>query len=150
MFDLVVQGCSIVDGTGAPARPGDVAIAGGRIVRIGPPGSITEPATRVIDATGLVLAAHFWRTSAGTAILLSACAAFVAYAGSRRAFDAAVLALPPLAGWWVDADVGPPAFLAACLVPWLLTRRALFAAVIDDGDMFGSAITASDSRELLG
>ncbi|OKH83995.1 helicase SNF2 [Mycobacterium sp. ST-F2] len=29
-------------------------------------------------------------------------------------------------------------------------KRALFAAVIDDGDMFGSAITASDIRELLG
>ncbi|MUL65686.1 helicase SNF2 [Mycobacterium sp. CBMA 234] len=29
-------------------------------------------------------------------------------------------------------------------------KRALFAAVIDGGDMFGSAITASDIRELLG
>ena len=29
-------------------------------------------------------------------------------------------------------------------------KRALFAAVIDDGDMFGTAITASDIRELLG
>jgi len=85
---------------------------------------------------GLVLAAHSWRTPAGTAILLSACAACVAYAGSRRAFDAAVLALPPLAGWWVDATVGPAAFLAACLVPWLLTRRPLFAAVA------GSAVAA--------
>src|SRR6185312_9240340 len=89
----------------------------------------------------LVLAAHSWRTSAGTAILLSACAAFVAYAGSRRAFDAAVLALPPLAGWWVDADVGPPAFLAACLVPWLLTRRPLFAAVT--GSAFAALLPAS-------
>ena len=89
----------------------------------------------------LVLAAHSWRTSAGTAILLSACAACVAYAGSRRAFDAAVLALPPLAGWWLDADVGPPAFLAACLVPWLLTRRPLFAAVT--GSAFAALLPAS-------
>ncbi|TMS53999.1 DEAD/DEAH box helicase [Mycobacterium sp. DBP42] len=29
-------------------------------------------------------------------------------------------------------------------------KRALFAAVVDDGDLFGSAITASDIRELLG
>ncbi len=59
MLDLLVQGCSIVDGTGAPARPGDVAVLGGRIVEIGPPGSIREPASRVIDATGLVLAPGF-------------------------------------------------------------------------------------------
>lgn len=29
-------------------------------------------------------------------------------------------------------------------------KRALFAAVVDDGELFGSAITASDIRELLG
>ncbi|WP_396898467.1 SNF2-related protein [Mycolicibacterium sp.] len=29
-------------------------------------------------------------------------------------------------------------------------KRALFAAVVDDGDLFGSTITASDIRELLG
>ncbi|OLP02672.1 helicase SNF2 [Mycolicibacterium porcinum] len=29
-------------------------------------------------------------------------------------------------------------------------KRALFAAVVDDGDLFGSAISASDIRELLG
>ncbi|MFL6629934.1 MAG: sulfatase-like hydrolase/transferase [Vitreoscilla sp.] len=78
----------------------------------------------------LLLAAHGWPTAAGMAILLAASAGFVAYAGSGRAFDAAVLALPPLAGAWVDAAVGPAAFLAACLVAYLVTRRALFAAVL--------------------
>ncbi len=59
MLDLLVQRCSIVDGTGAPARLGDVGVRDGRIVAIAPPGSITEDATRVIDATGLSLAPGF-------------------------------------------------------------------------------------------
>jgi SNF2 family DNA or RNA helicase len=29
-------------------------------------------------------------------------------------------------------------------------KRALFSAVVDDGDMFGAALTASDIREILG
>lgn len=29
-------------------------------------------------------------------------------------------------------------------------KRELFAAVVDDGDVFGSAITDSDVRELFG
>jgi hypothetical protein len=29
-------------------------------------------------------------------------------------------------------------------------KRELFAAVVDEGEVFGSAITASDIRELLG
>jgi hypothetical protein len=85
---------------------------------------------------GLVFATHFWQVPAATAILLSAAAALVAYTGSRRPVDAVALAIPPLAGFWVDASVGPPALLAACLVPYLLTLRARFAAVA------GSALAA--------
>jgi N-acyl-D-aspartate/D-glutamate deacylase len=59
MLDLLVQHCSIVDGTGAPARLGDVGVRGGRIVAIADPGTIAEPATRTIDATGLTLAPGF-------------------------------------------------------------------------------------------
>ena len=50
--DIVVRNALLVDGTGAPARREDFAIAGGRIV---PPGS----AKRVIDAEGLVVAPGF-------------------------------------------------------------------------------------------
>ena len=35
MHDIVIRGGSIVDGTGAPARSGDVAIDGDRIVQVG-------------------------------------------------------------------------------------------------------------------
>ena len=31
MFDVLIRNATIVDGTGAPARPGSVAVSGGRI-----------------------------------------------------------------------------------------------------------------------
>jgi N-acyl-D-amino-acid deacylase len=50
-FDLAIRGGTILDGTGAPAWQGDLAVAGDTIAAIGdvPP----EHARRVIDATGL-------------------------------------------------------------------------------------------------
>ena len=56
-FDLVITGARIVDGTGAPARAGDVGIRDGRIVRIG---RIAPAEGRQrLDAAGLVLAPGF-------------------------------------------------------------------------------------------
>ncbi|GGE16393.1 amidohydrolase [Polymorphobacter glacialis] len=49
MHDLVIRGGTIVDGTGAPAFIGDVAIDGGRITAVG---TVTARGTREIDATG--------------------------------------------------------------------------------------------------
>jgi N-acyl-D-aspartate/D-glutamate deacylase len=46
----------LVDGTGAAARPADVAIDGGRVVGVG---KIADGADRVIDAQGLVVAPGF-------------------------------------------------------------------------------------------
>jgi N-acyl-D-amino-acid deacylase len=56
-FDLVLRGATIVDGTGAPRRTGDVAVSGDRIVEVGDvaPGSGSEE----IDLSGLVLAPGF-------------------------------------------------------------------------------------------
>src|SRR5215216_7743821 len=51
----VVRGGTIVDGTGAPGVPGDVAIADGKIVAIGTGLS----GDRSIDATGCVVAPGF-------------------------------------------------------------------------------------------
>jgi N-acyl-D-amino-acid deacylase len=56
--DLLFRGATVVDGTGAPGVRADVAVAGGRIADITPPG--TGPtAARTVDADGLVLAPGF-------------------------------------------------------------------------------------------
>ena len=55
--DLIIRGGRIVDGTGAPARPGDVAVDSGRIAEVGALGDATGE--REIDARGLVVAPGF-------------------------------------------------------------------------------------------
>ncbi len=54
--DLHIKNGLVIDGTGAPARRADVAIAGGRIAGIG---KIGDGAKRVIDAEGLAVAPGF-------------------------------------------------------------------------------------------
>jgi N-acyl-D-amino-acid deacylase len=56
MHDLVIRGGTIVDGTGAAARPGDVAVDGGRITEVG---SVDADAAEVLDATGCVVTPGF-------------------------------------------------------------------------------------------
>src|SRR5215475_11842795 len=57
MFDLKVTNGQLIDGTGAPAVPADIAVSGGRVVAVeaGAAGS----ARRTIDADGLVVAPGF-------------------------------------------------------------------------------------------
>ncbi len=52
MHDIVIRGGTIIDGTGAAAFAGDVAIAGGRIAAVG---GKQGPARREIDAAGLLV-----------------------------------------------------------------------------------------------
>lgn len=56
MYELLIKNGVVVDGTGAPRRHADVAIAGGKIVEMG---KITASATQVIDAADLVVAPGF-------------------------------------------------------------------------------------------
>jgi N-acyl-D-aspartate/D-glutamate deacylase len=49
MYDLIIRGGTIADGSGRPTTVGDVAIEGNRIVAVG---KVEGPATRVIDAEG--------------------------------------------------------------------------------------------------
>ena len=52
MYDLVIRGGTVVDGTGAPARAADVAIDGDRVVAVG---SDLGSGEREIDASGLLV-----------------------------------------------------------------------------------------------
>jgi N-acyl-D-aspartate/D-glutamate deacylase len=56
MHDLVIRNGHVVDGSGAPAAPADVAIDGDRIVTVG---SVDGGGRRVIDADGLVVTPGF-------------------------------------------------------------------------------------------
>ena len=57
MFDLLIKGGTIVDGSGAPGFAGDVAVKDGFIAKIGR--SIVGEARRTLDAAGRVVAPGF-------------------------------------------------------------------------------------------
>lgn len=56
MLDLLIRDAQIVDGTGAPARRGDVGVSSGRIVAVG---EVDDPAAKTVDAQGQTLAPGF-------------------------------------------------------------------------------------------
>jgi len=59
-MDLLLTNASLIDGTGAPARPADVAVTGDRITAIAEPGTLAPgEGTEVVDLSGLVLAPGF-------------------------------------------------------------------------------------------
>src|SRR5215813_4930319 len=59
-LDLVVRGGLLIDGTGSPPVPADVAVAGDRIVAVGDiTRDVDADAVRVLDADGRVVAPGF-------------------------------------------------------------------------------------------
>ena len=56
MLDLWIRDAEIVDGTGAPARHGDVGVSNGRIVAVG---EVDDLAAKTVDAQGQTLAPGF-------------------------------------------------------------------------------------------
>ena len=54
MFDTLIHGGRLIDGSGTPAVPGDLALSGDRVAAIGRLGS--AEAKSHIDATGLAVA----------------------------------------------------------------------------------------------
>ena len=59
-MDLLLRGAELIDGTGEPGRPADVAVTGDRIAAVAAPGELTpEAGTEVVDLRGLVLAPGF-------------------------------------------------------------------------------------------
>ena len=59
MLDLLIRDAEIVDGTGAPARHGDVGVSQGRIVAVAPRGQVDDMAAKTVDAQGQTLAPGF-------------------------------------------------------------------------------------------
>ncbi|HEV8031536.1 MAG TPA: amidohydrolase family protein [Stellaceae bacterium] len=55
-YDLLIRNGTVIDGTGAPRRQADIAIANGKIAEIG---RVSDGATKVIDADGCVVAPGF-------------------------------------------------------------------------------------------
>ena len=58
-YDLVIRNGTVIDGTGAAAITADIAITGGRIVRVSRAPIDATRARRTIDAKGLVVAPGF-------------------------------------------------------------------------------------------
>jgi dihydroorotase/N-acyl-D-amino-acid deacylase len=58
-YDILITGGEILDGTGSPAFAGDVAVRGDRIVRVSQTRLPRSAASRVIDASGKVVAPGF-------------------------------------------------------------------------------------------
>lgn len=56
-IETLIRGGLLVDGSGAPGRRADLAIADGRIIAVG---DVDGPAERVVDASDLVVAPGFW------------------------------------------------------------------------------------------
>ena len=55
-YDVLIKNGSIVDGTGAPARHGDVALQDGKVVALG---KVDGSAKQTIDASDCVVAPGF-------------------------------------------------------------------------------------------
>lgn len=60
MFDIRIVGGMVVDGTGAPAGPGDLGITDGKITTVAAPGAIpAESAAETVDASGRIVTPGF-------------------------------------------------------------------------------------------
>lgn len=58
-YDVVIQGGTVVDGTGAEGFEADVAVGGDRVVRVARDGLPADSARELLDARGLVVAPGF-------------------------------------------------------------------------------------------
>ena len=55
--DIIIRGGTVIDGTGAPGRPADVAVTAGRITGVGV--GLPADGARELDASGQVVSPGF-------------------------------------------------------------------------------------------
>jgi len=58
-FELLIRGGTLVDGSGAPGRMGELGIRDGRIAAIGAPLELGDDADEILDASGAVVSPGF-------------------------------------------------------------------------------------------
>jgi len=59
-MDLLLRDAVLIDGSGGPARPADVAVVGDRIAAVAPPGELEASSdTKIVELAGLTLAPGF-------------------------------------------------------------------------------------------
>jgi N-acyl-D-aspartate/D-glutamate deacylase len=142
VFDVVIAGGEVVDGTGAARRKADVGIAGGRIAAIG---EIAAPATRTIDATGKLVtpgfidvhthfdAQVFWDRALTPSPLHGVTTAVAGNCG----FTIAPLSADPSDGEYLMRMLarveGMPLETLRAGVPWNWTSTAEYFAQVDQG-----------------
>ena len=101
MYDILIKHGQIVDGTGAPAFYGDIAVKDGLIARIAP--EIDAEAKQVIDAAGLqVTPASSTPTATATPPFTTAATATTTWSRAsppRSPASAAPAWLPILTSW---------------------------------------------------
>jgi N-acyl-D-aspartate/D-glutamate deacylase len=134
-LDLIIRGGSVVDGSGSPAQRVDIGIAGDRIVFVG--SSNGKQATRVIDATGLIVTPGFIDPHTHTAGDLSD--------PKRSRNDAYLMQGVTTVATGNDGD--SPKEIGATLAKWerqgIGTNGALY---IGQGTVRGEVMKMSDSK----
>ncbi|WP_099825124.1 N-acyl-D-amino-acid deacylase family protein [Oceaniglobus indicus] len=128
-FDLVVHDVTLHDGTGAEGRTASLAVANGRIARIDD--TITAPAEREIDGTGLALSPGFIdvHTHDDRAILATDMAAKLTQGVTCVVVGNCGISLAPLPG---SGGVVPPLDLIARGPGDLFARYADYLSAVAD------------------
>ena len=133
MYDVLIQNGTLVDGTGAPCRKGDIAIKDGKIAAVGE--NLPGEAARVIDAAGKVVSPGFidFHNHSDAGILLGLDAHNYLEQGvtTRSPASAAPAQLPVTPAWWMktrwdspkrSARNGTPSATAS-LPFWIMSPR---------------------------
>lgn len=134
-LDLLIQGGTVIDGSGSPGKRADIGIAVGRIVFVGYAGKQT--AKRTIDATGLIVTPGFIDPHTHTAEDL---------ADPKRSRNEAYL-MQGVTTVATGNDGGSPRAIGAELAKWtrqgIGTNAVLF---IGQGTVRGQVMGMSDAK----